>query len=615
MSNTLASANTSLTAAWASFDEGRLEEAILLTRQSLELASEGRPHAYAALGWFLLSAGSVNEAETLLVSSLGRHPDYAPLHWYLGLVHLKEHRREEASQALLAAVTFDPTLDEAAVSLAWVLGDLGRFDEAVHYAKHALSIKTQPDRLAQLGWLLLSQEQWEAATLPLAQALSLQPHHTETRCHLATALQRLGRNEEALQVLSEGLATAAEAPALLQQHIRLLLELNRSNEATESVARLLALAPEDATSHTLASVVLERGGNLSAASDHAEQAVALDKQSADAWRALAQVRTLQQRLREAAQALQTVLALDPHHSGETQQKLGWICITEHRYEDAIPAFKAAVASNANDASAWYGLAKAEHAVERFDDALASIQSARHLQGSWLDAQILHGQILIDQGPGGWNAAVSQLTDALAQQPERTETRCHLVTALLRLDKTAEAHKVLSEGLVFSPGSVDLLRQRFDLLLDEHRTQEARAVCHRLLKQQPKEGKNWYLLSLVLMERKRPGIALRALVRASRLAPALPEPWLQIGWLSLETDDLPTAVEAVARLLELAPKKVTSHILAANVLERGGHIQPASHHAETAVALDARSAAAWRTLAQVQALQSQWAEAQAATQTP
>ena len=165
------SADSCLSAAWSCFDEGRVDDAIQFARQSLAQASEGRQHAYAALGWFLLSAGSLDEAEALLVSCIGRYPEYAPLHWYLGLLHLQQKHPEEASQALLAAVTFDPALDEAAVSLAWVLGDLGRFREAEHFARQALARKQQPDRVAQLGWFLLAQENWDAAATQLAHAL------------------------------------------------------------------------------------------------------------------------------------------------------------------------------------------------------------------------------------------------------------------------------------------------------------------------------------------------------------------------------------------------------------------------------------------------------------
>lgn len=598
-------------AAWASFDEGKLEEAIQLTRQSLEQASEDRPHAYAALGWFLLSAGSTEEALVLLASSVGRYPEHAPFHWYLGLLHQKEHRLEDACQALMAAVAFDPNLDEAAVSLAWVLGDLHRFEEAEHYARHALSIKNQPERLAQLGWFLLAQDKWEAAAEQLAQALSQQPKNAETRSQLATALQKLGRRDEALKVLSGGLALSENTPALLQQRVRLLLELRQPDDARETVERLLFLAPDDVTSHTLASVVFENNGELLAASDHAEKAVACDDTSADAWRALAQVRIRQERLSEAAHALRTVLNLDPNNTSDTYRQLGWICINESRNEDAIVTFTAAVENNANDASSWYGLAQAHQIVGNFAEALAAINTALKLRNGWLDALVLRGNILIAQGPDTWNDAVSQLSDALSLQPERTETRCLLSMALQRLDRRDESLQVLADGLRIVPEASDLLRLQTSSLLDLGRTENAHMACRRLIRQQPQEGMGWYLLAMVFEQNKRPGMALRALARARRCAPALPDAWLRTGWLALGKGDTRTAREAVTRLLDLAPEAFTSQLLASAVLECSGELQAAAGHAENAIARDAQSAAAWRALAQARARQDRLVEAEAA----
>nr|WP_315489253.1 tetratricopeptide repeat protein [uncultured Rhodoferax sp.] len=597
--------------AWACFDQGRVNEAIQLARQSLEFASEGRPHAYAALGWFLLSAGSVDEAQSLLASSLGRYPEYAPLHWYLGLVHRQKLSLEDACQALTAAVTFDPDLDEAAVALAWVLGDLGRFDEAAYYAAHALSIKTQPDRLAQLGWFLLSQEQWAEAATVLEQALSELPNNPEARCHLVTALQQQHRNEEALQVLSAGLALNPSTPALLQHRVHVLLSLHRSEEALASLLQLLEQTPNDVANHTLASVLLERNGELQAASDHAEKAIAGDDQAAGAWRVLAQIRIRQNRLGDAALALKTALKLDSSNTGEPQQKLGWICVTEGQFEDAIEAFKAAVEYDTTDASAWYGLAKALHATHRFSEALTAVQRALHLNSKWLDALVLQGQILIDLGPDHWEAAVSQLNEALVLQPASIQARYHLAIALQNIDRKEEAEQVLSEGLKITPDSSDLLRRLADILLSERRTWEARTVCHQLLKLEPDKGTTWHLLSQLFVQQKRPGLALRALARARRTEFAVPSIWLQTGWLALETGNLSTALDAVDHLLELAPTEVTSHLLAAAAFERSGRIQAASHYAEKAVACDARSIEALRALAHLHLRQGHLIDAQAA----
>lgn len=610
----LVSADGSLTAAWACFDDGRLQDAIQLAQQSLKLAPEGRPHALAALSWFLLSAGSVDEARTLLASSIGRYPDHAPLHWYLGLVHLDAKKLHEASQALLMAVTFDPQLDDAAVTLAWVLADLGRFEEATHYCRQALAVKRQTDRIAQLGWLLLSQKEWQAAAVQLTDAVSQQPENADVRSHLATALQHLHRHEEALKTLSDGLALSPTSIPLLQQHIRLLTELHRTGEAHQSLGHLLALAPEDAVSNILAAVVLEGIGDLQAASEHAERAVTRAQDAAEAWQALAQVRARLGRWDDARQAIQTALALEPHNPHTAYSQLGWICLAQRQYAQAIAAFTSAAESNANDGAAWYGLAEAYRAAGRYPDALHAVSRVLELRTEWVDALLLKSRILIAQGPSCWDEAVLQLNNALQLQPQNVEVRCQLSSALQRVGRDHDALTVVEAGLAQPPAGTQLFHARIQLLLKLQRTPEAHVACRQLLKAHPMDGMSWYLLSQVLAQRKRSGIALRALTRAQRLAPTLPEVWTQTGWLALESRDLRTAQAACERLLAIAPQDVTSHLLAALVFEQTGDFKSASEHAERAVALDGQSPDAWRALAQIRARQFRVGDATEALQT-
>lgn len=676
------SAPANLAGAWAFFDEGRLEAAIALARQVIEQSPAGQPHADAALGWFLLSAGSVDEAEATLTSSLGLHPGFAPLHWYLGLVYVRQGRREEACQALATAVTIDPELDEAAVTLAWVLGDLGRFAEATLFSRTALAKKAQPDRMAQLGWLLVCQEQWEEAVSQLSQVLSLEPARLDARSHLATALQRLGRSNEALQVLADGLALSPDVTSLLLQRIHLLLDLHRPKEARdaccrlltlqpregtswyllalvlvqrkrpgvalralararrlapaqpevwtqtawlaleagdlhaarEAVERVLALAPEDSAHQVLAAVVMEASGNLPAASEHAEEAVARAQGSAAAWRALAQVRSRQDRLGEAEEALRTALNLEPKDTSSTYRSLGWVYVAGDRFDAAAEAFASAVHIDPNDAASWYGLAHAYRASENFSNALMAITGAMRLRPDWPAALAMHGNILIDSGPDFWERAVVQLSKALVLEPEDSETRCQLGSLLHRLERDNEALKLLAEGLVVSPDAANLLQQRIYLLLDMRRTAEARAACHRLLKLQPLEATSWYLQSLVLVQRKRPGIAEYALGRARRLAPQRSDLWRQTGWLALETGNLRNARNAVEYVLALAPEDPRSDVLAAVVLEASGNLQVALEHAEKAIARDGQSGEAWRALARVWAHQDRLSDAENALRT-
>jgi len=676
------SPDTDLVAAWAFFDSGHLEEAIRLARQSLDKTSENNPNIAAALGWFLLSAGTLDEARALLESALRRHSDHAPLHWYLGVLHFREERRDEACQELSIAITIDPTLDEAAATLAWVLSDLHRYEDAARYAQQALSIKVQPHRVAQLGWLFLCLEEFNEAAIQLTKALSLEPQRTETRCHLATALQRMGNNDEALTVLADGLLLSPDASDLLHQQIHILLDLRRTDAARAACHRLLqqqpqegeswylfakvlvqrkqrglavralaraqrlaseqpdlwqkigwlaletghlrtarhatervlALAPKDPGSDILAALVLEASGDLQAASTHAEQAITRAPRSAHAWRALAQIRARQDRASEAEKALQTALDLDPNDTCETYRQLGWLCFTDRRQEAAIAAFCAAIENNPQSAASWYGLAEAYRADGRSVDALRAIREALRLRDDWSDALVVHGDLLVNKGPAFWDEAVAQLAQALSLEPQRTETRCHLATALQRMGNNDEALTVLADGLLLSPDASDLLHQQIHILLDLRRTDAARAACHRLLQQQPQEGASWYLFAKVLVQRKQRGLAVRALARAQRLASEQPDLWQKIGWLALETGHLRTARHATERVLALAPKDPGSDILAALVLEASGDLQAASTHAEQAITRAPRSAHAWRALAQIRARQDRASEAEKALQT-
>lgn len=675
-------APANLADAWALFDQGRLDAAIATARQVIVQSPATQPHGDAALGWFLLSAGSVDEAEATLTSSLGLHPGFAPLHWYLGLVYVRQARREEACQALATAVTIDPELDEAAVTLAWVLGDLGRFAEATLFSRAALTKRAQPDRMAQLGWLLVCQEQWEEAIAQLTLVLSLEPDRLDACSHLATALQRLGRNDEALLVLADGLTRSPQATDLLQQHIHLLLDLHRTPEARaachrlltlqpsagtswyllalalvqckrpgiaaralararrlaperpevwnqtawlaleagdlhaarEAVERVLALAPEDSANQVLAAAVMEASGNLPAATAHAEKAVARAPCSAAAWRALAQVRSCQNRLGEAEEALRRALDLDPQNTNDTYRQLGWLCLADQRPEQAVAAFSAAADNNPHDAETLLGLAEAYRAAEKLPQALQAIRTALTLRNNWPAAGTVLGHILVDSGPASWDEAALELTTALAQQPAQGETRRLLVDVLHRLGRSDDALKVLVDGLVLTPADTDLWHQKIRLLLDLRRTKDARTACHSLLRQQPREGANWYLLALALVQRKQPGIAARALCRALRLAPESHEVRRQIGWLSLEIGNVRLAREAIDHLLALTPANTANAILAAFVMDAYGDHAAAAEHAERAVTCAPRSAAAWRTLAQIRAHQGRNDAAKDALQT-
>lgn len=188
--------DTYLVQAWAYYEAHALDDAIQAARSACHMAPD-RPDSAAALGWFLLESTQLPQAAEVLKNALEQHPDFAALHWYWGMLCLREHKLDAAHQALQRALQLDPQLDEAASALAWVLHDMGRLPEATHWARTALDAKPGAQRHAQLGWLLFAQERWDEALDPLRAALALAPDLTAPRAHLIHALTHLNRAAEA----------------------------------------------------------------------------------------------------------------------------------------------------------------------------------------------------------------------------------------------------------------------------------------------------------------------------------------------------------------------------------------------------------------------------------
>ena len=196
--------------AWAFYETNDLEEAVAAARRACCMDPH-RPDYSAALGWFLLESQQPLEAREVLSTALDLRPEFPPLHWYLGLVSFRERNLAHAHRSLQQALQLDPRLDEAAVTLAWVLHDMGRLTEATQWAKAALDAKPTAQRHAQLGWLLLVQNQFDEALIPLREALTLEPDLAEVRVNLVRALTHLGCVSEADAVRAAGFVREDEA--------------------------------------------------------------------------------------------------------------------------------------------------------------------------------------------------------------------------------------------------------------------------------------------------------------------------------------------------------------------------------------------------------------------
>ena len=77
--------------AWRRFASADLDGALAWAQQACQGAAPS-VQASAALGFFLIQGGRLDEAAAVLLPARERSPDHAPLHWYTGyllsLIHI-----------------------------------------------------------------------------------------------------------------------------------------------------------------------------------------------------------------------------------------------------------------------------------------------------------------------------------------------------------------------------------------------------------------------------------------------------------------------------------------------------------------------------------------------
>jgi adenylate cyclase len=222
---------------------GRYAEAItalktvLLRNAQYVPAYTGLAVAYRAQWAAQLSQDPEPLAQALAAvqRALGLRDDASDNHRTLGYVHLWQRQYEPALGAMERAMALEPneTRGSAAFNyagLAEVLSRMGRSEEALEAAEHALRLKPAivDLHLASVGTAYAVAGRPEQALEPLQRYLSRYPNVLQAHLTLAAVYSALGREAEA----------RAEAAEVLRLNPHFSLEVYRQREPLKDPARL-----------------------------------------------------------------------------------------------------------------------------------------------------------------------------------------------------------------------------------------------------------------------------------------------------------------------------------------------------------------------------------------
>ena len=296
----------------------------------------------------LIDAGRVEEVLAASRIAVEQNPGSAGSHNALGLALLGLGRLDEAADSFRHALELDPDHRYARHNLAEARRHQGRFAESIKWYREVLEVDSEfVQAHAGMGHALFHMGHFEEAAEALAEAVSLRPGVRPVKeLHLlADALRRQQRHEEAIETYRSILEVIPEyAPA----HAGIgyaLYQLNRYEEAIDSLARWVSLQPKSsdaADRHVVMGRASQALDRTEAAAEHYERALKIDGRNAEALDSFAVLRFQQQRFEEA---------------------LGY-------YESMVEIGEANARVHANMAAALYYLERPEEALKSVDLALS-----------------------------------------------------------------------------------------------------------------------------------------------------------------------------------------------------------------------------------------------------
>jgi len=154
--------------------------------------------------------GNLAKAEAVLTARLQTNPDNATVRAALADFYLKNDKFELAIAEeirLLTQRTDDPVVLN---NLAWAYQQVGDLSKAREFAERAVALAPGSGPIEDtLGWVLLAQGDTEKALSRLQEATAAMPGNPDIQYHVAVALSRAGRPEDARAVLEQLLTSGA----------------------------------------------------------------------------------------------------------------------------------------------------------------------------------------------------------------------------------------------------------------------------------------------------------------------------------------------------------------------------------------------------------------------
>ena len=232
----------------ALIDKGRPSEALAASRVAVELRPDSAD-AHVILGASFLGLGRLDQAEEGFRQALELDPDHKYARYNMAEIRRGQGRFAESVEWYREVLDNDPDFAPAHAGMGEALFRLGRYQQAVESLGKAASLGRLPiSRLYLLAEGLRRQQRFEDAVEAYRNVLEIDPEYETGHAGMGYALFQLERYEEALESIERSISLRPESPEAADRHVamgRASLELGRMEAAAKHYERALQIDSEN----------------------------------------------------------------------------------------------------------------------------------------------------------------------------------------------------------------------------------------------------------------------------------------------------------------------------------------------------------------------------------
>jgi tetratricopeptide (TPR) repeat protein len=351
------------------------------------------------------------EAELALRQALDSDPKNAALHFALGTMLRQQERWDDAFDEITRSAQLMPDFPENHSSLAYIFYRLDDAPNAIAEARTALSMDPQNAEAYQfLGLAQYSNGQYGAAVHAFVESLARDADNVDTYYDLGITLHAAGSASAAINAYRQAIHLN---PAFWQAHSNLALILHEQDKLDEAITEYREakrLAPEEASvRNNLGNTYCDKGDFDAAmlemrelyrqhpeweqghtclaraylskkdygnAIDELQLAVRQNPTGSAEHRFLGEALLLDDKLEAGVRELRLAVSLNPD-SDIAHHALGTALFRQQELSSAEKEFREAIRLNASPDN-HYALAACLMTMDRYDDALAELETAARL---------------------------------------------------------------------------------------------------------------------------------------------------------------------------------------------------------------------------------------------